>query len=95
MKNPRRRRIIAAIVTYIVQYPKTPFPEFRHSSARIVATMDMSGMDMGGMGDMGSMSTGQGPGLVDMQKVYWALVAGAIAFAAASNILFKILYWQR
>lgn len=54
--------------------------------------MDMSGMVMDGMG---SMSTGTGPGLVDMQKVYWAFVAGAIALAAASNLLFKILYWQR
>jgi len=55
-------------------------------------------MDMGGSGDMGgmgSMSTGMGPGLVYMQKVYWALVAGAIAVAAGSNMLFKILYWQR
>lgn len=54
--------------------------------------MDMSGMGMDGMG---SMSTGTVPGLVYMQKVYWALVAGAIALAAASNFLFKILYWQR
>ena len=49
-------------------------------------------MDMDGMG---SMSTGTGPGLVYLQKVYWIFVAGAIALAATSNMLFKILYWQR
>lgn len=49
---------------------------------------------MGGMGDIGGMGS-MGPELVYMQKVYWALVAGAITVAAASNMLFKILYWQR
>jgi hypothetical protein len=52
-------------------------------------------MDMLGTDDTGSMSTGTSPGLVYMQEVYWAFITGAIAFAAASNMLFKILYWQR
>ena len=56
--------------------------------------MDMTGMDH--MGGMGSMSTETGvPGLVDVQMVYWAFVGGAIAFAAASNVLYKMVYWQR
>ena len=59
--------------------------------------MDMSGMDSGGTDSdgMDAIPTGTGPGLLEMQTVYWAFVAGAIAVAAASNVLFKALYWQR
>ncbi|KAI9795314.1 MAG: hypothetical protein M1835_006029 [Candelina submexicana] len=54
--------------------------------------MSMSGMGMA----MGSMSMGTGvPNLFDLQKMYWAVIGAAVAFAAALNILETILCRQR
>ena len=61
--------------------------------------MDMSGMgDTGGMdmSGMGDMSMGDGvPTLSYIQKMYWAAVGAAIAFATLVNILNKITHRQR
>ena len=54
--------------------------------------MSMGGMDMG----MGSMSMGDGvPGLVYLQKMYWAIISATIAFATLVNVFNKVLYRQR
>lgn len=47
-------------------------------------------------GGMGSMSTGGGiPSLFYIQKVYWALLGAAIAFATLVNVLNKVQALER
>lgn len=40
-------------------------------------------------------TTSGAPDLDYAPKIYWAFAGGAIAFATAINIFYKILYWQR
>ena len=45
---------------------------------------------------MGSMSMGDGvPNVFYLQKIYWAVIGGAIGLAAFANMVNKALYIQR
>jgi hypothetical protein len=47
-------------------------------------------------GGMGSMSMQEGvPNLFYLQRMYWALIGAAIAFATMINVLNKLLALQR
>ena len=47
-------------------------------------------------GGMGSTSVGGGvPSLFYIQKMYWAVIGAAIAFATLANVLNKVLALQR
>ena len=47
-------------------------------------------------GAMGGMSMGDGvPSLFYIQRMYWAVVGGVIAFATVINVLNKLLSLQR
>lgn len=44
---------------------------------------------------MGSMSMGGGPSLFDLQKIYWIVVACALAVAFSVNLLNRLLAQHR